>query len=565
MTHLLCVVLLLLALVPHAASAAKTAVPAQTPKLVVVISVDQLGGDLLANYRGKFKAGFKTLLESGIVYPSGFQSHAASETCPGHATILTGRHPAATGIVANRWVDAATGKEVYCTDSAGFTVEGSKLISGPANLMVPTLGDWLKDAAVQNRVFAVAGKDRSAIMMAGHKADGVYWLNDSNYQMTTYVGPGESSHAIKMAPLEKFNAALKSAWAKKPPQWKLLDKTCPAKGGSLQSDTIVWQSSAPPAGWPIGKELPSGLLRASPVWDEVVAAAATDLLVSQKLGRGAGIDVLAVGLSATDYVGHAYGALGAEMCDQLAQLDVILGNFIAALDRQKTPYVLVLTADHGGLDVVERLNKNGYTEAQRLAPFTMSEIFDALNDSIRQQFVLAVDPFTAVNASRGAPELDQLTLVPEIPVTQRAAILAAAQTLLKQNARIADVFVTGAGQPATAPAGLPPTEWTLAQRVAANVYPGRVGDLYVLLQPGTAAAAARGYTAGHGSPYDYDRRVPILFYGAGIPAQERPLPIDTVDIAPTLAHVLGFTPPTAVDGRCLTLAGFPSGVCKGAK
>ncbi len=533
----------------------------KAPKLIVVVSVDQFSADLMAAYRDRFRAGFKTLLDGGVVYPSGFQSHAATETCPGHATILTGRHPAGTGIVANRWVDAATGTDVYCTDSPGYTVQGSKLISGPANLMVTTLGDWLKEASAKNRVYAVAGKDRAAIMMAGHKPEGVYWFNDADFQFTTYVAPGDPDHATKIAPLAKLNASLAASWKKSPPKWQLLDKSCATRGGSVTADTITWTSKAPPEGWPLKNGVDRKYLRPSPVWDDVVADAALTLLSSQKLGQGDGTDVLAIGFSATDYVGHAYGALGAEMCDQLAHLDVTLGKLLAALKKQKTSYVLVLTADHGGLDVVERLRAHGYADAGRPSPFDAGQLFDGLNADMRQQFGLAADPFTAVNAKQGAPELEQLTLVPGVPVAQRGNILRAAQAWLKKSPLIADAYVTSelAGQlPRT---GSPPTEWSLAQRVAVNVYAGRVGDLYLVFPPNRAAPAAAGYTAGHGSPYDYDRRVPILFYGEGVPAQERPLPVDTVDIAPTLAHVLGMVPPVPMDGRCLTIGDFPAGRC----
>lgn len=536
---------------------------AGAPKLVVVVSVDQFSADLMATYRGRFRAGFRTLLDGGVVYASGFQSHAATETCPGHATLLTGRHPAGTGIVANRWIDAATGAEVYCTDSPGYTVQGSKLISGPANLMATTLGDWLKDRSARNRVYAVAGKDRAAIMMAGHKPDGVYWFNDGDFQFTTYVAPGGGpDHAARMAPLARLNAALAASWKKAPPTWQLLDKNCQARGGSVTAGEISWTSKAPPEGWPLTDGLKSRLLRASPVWDDVVADAAIDLLATQKLGRGDGTDVLAIGFSATDYVGHAYGAQGAEMCDQLAHLDVTLGRLLAAINSQKVPFVLVLSADHGGLDVVERLRANGYADAGRPSPWAASELFDGLNSEIRQQFGLSGDAFTAVNATVGAPDLDQLTLLPTVPAAQRADILRAAQRWLKKSSQVADVFVSSELAAQLPPAGAPPTEWSMAARVAVNVYAGRGGDLYVVFPPNHAAPAVAGYTAGHGSPYDYDRRVPILFYGTGIGAHERPLPIDTVDIAPTLAHVLGVTPPVPVDGRCLTLGDDPAGGCK---
>jgi predicted AlkP superfamily pyrophosphatase or phosphodiesterase len=554
MPCLLRLFLLFFAIAAPAVVAAPAPPAPQTPKLVVVISVDQFSADLMANYRGHFTGGMKALLDGGIVYASGFQSHAATETCPGHATILTGRHPAATGIVANTWIDAATGREVYCTDSPSPDKSDSKPTPGFANLLVPTLGDWLKDASTTNRTFAVAGKDRAAIMLAGARADGVFWFKDGTYQMTAPV-------SLPSAALDGYNAALAAAWKMAVPRWRPLDKSCATRGGSVGGLVPALTSTVPPDGWPLADGLKPGLLKASPVWDAVVAGAALDLLKSQRLGQQTGTDILAIGLSATDYVGHTYGALGAEMCDQMAHLDGLVGKILLALKKQRVPYILVLTADHGGLDIVERLNARGFTDAGRPTAFQASSIFDGLNEAMQQKFGLAAAPFTALGASRGAPDIEQLTLVPGVPADRRQDVLREAQLWIRDHAGVADVFITGDLLEKMPPAGLPPTEWTLAQRVAVNVYAGRVGDLYLVFPPNRAAAISGTYRAGHGSPYDYDRRVPILFHGPGLPAQERPLPVDTVDIAPTLAHVLGFVPPTSVDGRCLTLAAYPSGPC----
>jgi arylsulfatase A-like enzyme len=140
--------------------------------------------------------------------------------------------------------------------------------------------------------------------------------------------------------------------------------------------------------------------------------------------------------------------------------------------------------------------------------------------------------------------------------------LQAAREWLLKNAPVDAVFTQTELKDNVPSKNLPANEWSIANRVAVNYFAGRSGDLYVVFKPYGAMPAGKGYVAGHGSPYDYDRRVPILFYGDGIPAQERPLPIETVDIAPSLAHVLGLTPPVAVDGRCLTLGSYPSGPCK---
>ncbi|RYE02331.1 MAG: alkaline phosphatase family protein, partial [Sphingomonadales bacterium] len=149
------------------AAPSATAQQAPAPKLVVVVSVDQFSADLLAEYRGQFREGFARML-SGAVFPSGYQSHGATETCPGHSTILSGARPARTGIIGNDWIDFSVPREdktVNCSEDP--TVPGSnsnRYTVSPKNLKVSTLGEWMKLANPASRVVSVAGKDRAALM-----------------------------------------------------------------------------------------------------------------------------------------------------------------------------------------------------------------------------------------------------------------------------------------------------------------------------------------------------------------------------------------------------------------
>ena len=148
------------------------------PRLIVTIVVDQFSANLFNQYRSRFTGGLKTLADQGLVHANGFQTHGLTETCPGHSTVLTGMHPATTGIPANDWVDAETGQEVYCLAAPKNTLAHGRNTDngpvGPDQLEVTTLADWLKDQSPQSRVFAVSGKDRGAINLNGHKGDGAY-------------------------------------------------------------------------------------------------------------------------------------------------------------------------------------------------------------------------------------------------------------------------------------------------------------------------------------------------------------------------------------------------------
>ncbi len=545
------------------------ATPNPKPKLLVVISVDQFGSNLFDEWRGKFTGGLHTLSTTGIVYSNAYQSHAATETCPGHSTLLTGRNPAATGIVANTWYDAVQGKDVYCAYSPNYTLAGLPKAEprGPDNLLAPTLGDWLKAQSSDNRVYAVSGKDRAAIMMAGHKGDGVFWYVDG-FGFTTYVANGENE-AYKLKPLAAFNAHLRADWKKQPTTWRYSSNACAKLAHDYKVADFDFPSQIPPIGPQpdATSDFDSAggkpFYRGTPLLDTITLDAARTLIKSKNLGHGKATDLLAIGLSSTDYMGHRYGTQGPEMCDQLTRLDANLGRFITELKALNVPMMIVLTADHGGADFVERSAERSFPTAVRYSP---GNFISDLNDKLRTELKLPF--YDPVKAADGGKDVQQLHIVDENGKAdtgaRRQAVLAKAMQLIAADPSVAQVFSREQAQAAVPPAALPADEMTILQRFAVNADATRAGDIFVAFQPFSylGIPAKLGDTiAGHGTPYNYDRRVPIIFWWPSAEAQERPLPIKTIDIAPTLSHILGFVPPSPVDGRCLELANFGTGIC----
>ncbi|QXQ05882.1 alkaline phosphatase family protein [Sphingosinicellaceae bacterium] len=526
-----------------------SAAPPPRPKLVVAISIDQFSAALFAQYRGRFTGGLK-LMQAGAVFPSGYQSHAATETCPGHSTLLTGRHPAATGIVANMWYDPTLGRQVYCVEDPAGPVPGRETAPrGPAHLRVPTLGEWMKTANPASRVYAVSGKDRAAITMAGHNPDGVFWWDDER-GFNTYVPAGTLAEA-RLAPVAAFNKALATRWAKAPPVWRPAGMGCVA-GGSDQFGKLTVAHSIPPAGYTGDWTDPANLkyFRATPMLDETTLDMAAALLDRFKLGRGPAPDLLAVSLSATDYVGHRYGSEGVEACDNLAHLDRALGVFLAKLAALKVPVVVVLSADHGGIDAAERVAARG-VPAERLSADVIAEVGGAVQAELKLDFQPLAGDAQQINITGFGERDPKLT----------AQIAAAATRLLRARPDVVAVFSRAEVAAAVPPPGKPVDELTLAERFHESYDPERSGDIAVAHKPyssGGAPAVLGDYVAGHGSPWNYDRRVPMLFWWPGATGFEQPLPVETVDIAPTLAGLLG-VPTTTVDGRCLDLDATATG------
>lgn len=516
------------------ASTAQPTLPAAPPKLLVVISVDQFSADLFDEYRSHFTAGLARLAR-GTVFRNGYQSHAATETCPGHSTILTGDRPARTGIIANFWVDQSVARpdqSIYCAEDE--RVPGSTSIAytvSPLHLLVPTLGERLKAVRPASRSVAVSGKDRAAVMMTGHQVDQRwYWVGD---KFATDVAGTAVPQAVT-----KVNAAAGAALAQPRPPLEP-PPLCEGKARPIaveNSDKIVG------AGRFARNADDQNALRASPELDGDTLALAAALVDDMQLGRKADPDVLAISLSATDYVGHAYGTEGEEMCLQLLSLDRDVGDFLSVLDARGIDYAVALTADHGGLDIPERSRLAGVADAARIDPNLNAGTIGLklVNQLKLPGFGLLGDTFGDVYVDRSLPEKD------------RKRLMAAAVAAYRAHPQVEAVFT--ADQLAATPSPTtPPDQWTSIQRARASFYRGRSGDFVVLLKRDiTPIADTSRYIATHGSAWDYDRRVPILFWRPGTTATDRNEAIETVDIMPTLAAMLGLRIDSAeIDGKCL--------------
>lgn len=537
--------LALLAAAPAVAqqAPAPAAMPATPPKLIVVISVDQLSADLFAEYRGQFTQGFARLM-SGAVFPSGYQGHAATETCPGHSTILSGARPARTGIIANDWTDFSAPREdktVYCAEDESVPgSSSSKYTVSDKHLKVPTLGEWMKLANPASRVVSVAGKDRAAVMMGGHKVDELWWWDGKAF--VSYAGRAAPAMVTRMN--ESVTARI--AEAQEP---MALPAYCRSRSRAVPV-TATFSVGEGRFGRAAGDVR---AFRASPEFDESVLALGAGIATDMKLGQGPHTDLLILGASATDYVGHGLGTAGSEMCVQMFALDQSLGKLFAVLDRTGIDYAVALTADHGGHDLPERNRDHAAPTAARVDPALSA---GTLGKEIATRLGIAGP--TLVGGASGDVYFD-----PKLTKTQRAAVEAEAVRRYSPHPQVEAVLTRAQIAATPAPKG-PPETWSLLERARQSYDPARSGDLVVALKPRVTpiASPGPGYVATHGSFWDYDRRVPILFWRKGMAGFEQPLSVETVDIAPTLASLIHVPVPVQIDGRCLDLDSGPGTTCR---
>ena len=190
---------LTLLLVPNPAAQTGQPMPRpRSPKLVVLISVDQMRGDYIDRYRHQWTKGLKRLVTEGAWFREADYPYYNTVTCPGHASISTGTVPAVHGMVLNQWWERNNSRQVSCTDD-----EQQKLITygipvrgvghSARQLMTNTLADEMRlQGWPAPRVVSISLKARSAITLGGHKPDAVIWLDEADGSLASAFGYGQS-------------------------------------------------------------------------------------------------------------------------------------------------------------------------------------------------------------------------------------------------------------------------------------------------------------------------------------------------------------------------------------
>lgn len=510
------------------------------PKLVIAISVDQFSADLFDEYRPSFTGGLKRLAEKGIAFSNGYQSHAATETCPGHSTILTGDRPTRTGIIANNWIDLDAKRDdkgIYCSEDENVAGSGSKNYTVSAvHLKVPTLGERMKAVNPASRVVSVSGKDRAVVMMGGHMIDEAWWWTSRNnfYQFTSF--DGKTPPAAVAAANAKLVAIAKAGYSYPLPE------ACKARIAPIQFGDRTIGIARP--------DIKAGVANAGaglythPALDAATLDVALGLINDMKLGQGSTPDQLDISLSVTDPVGHAFGTEGPEMCAQLYSLDSLLGTFLDKLDATGVNYVIALTADHGGSDIPER--KDAPKGSARL------------DDSIRPvRLDIAVGNALGIQTKAvygdNSDGAGNIYIAHDLAPDVRAKVAAVIKKEAMSSPYVYAVYSRDEILAASKPSG-PLSDWTVIQRIAASYDPIRSGDLYIVPKEHVMPLSdTSGSVMAHGSVWNYDRRVPILFYAKGMTPANKPDQIETVDIMPTFASMIGLKLADGdVDGKCLT-------------
>ena len=504
----------------------------ERPRAVVVIVVDQLRTDYLERFKDHYRGGFRRLLEGGAWFPEALFRHSSTFTGAGHATIATGMHPATHGIVGNSWRESGRGP-VYCVEDDRYaSVGGSGQGVSPRALLVETLGDRLKRDRPGSKVYAFSTKDRSAVLMAGAKGDGAFWYQPECGCLvsSTYYADSLPDWLVEVGPEASAMPYAGRVWT------KLLDDELYER--LSRRDPFLTEADGTLTVFPhrLATEEFESEIRGTPFADEITLAAASALLRSGQIGTDGDPDLLFLGLSATDAIGHRYGPFSQEAMDNHLRLDRALAGFFDVVDEAVglDRVVFALTADHGAVPLVEHLAEQGVA-AQR---FMTDDLWQRAKRVIAECGAAPAEETVAASGGRTLYWNEAALRDRGIDRADASACLArwlGGQDGVESVFTAEDIADGGAGGVA---------------RLFGNAYfEGRSPHVQLHLSKYYHPDARRG--TGHGSAHDYDRRVPVLLWGRGIEPGFNAGPAGPEDIAPTLGRILGLDMPLESDTRVL--------------
>jgi predicted AlkP superfamily pyrophosphatase or phosphodiesterase len=485
---------------------ASAAEPARKPKLVLTIVVDQFRYDYLTRYRSEYRGGLNRLLTQGAVFTDAHYQHFPTVTAVGHSVILTGAMPSVSGIVGNDWYDRIAGRQVASVSDDSVTLLGGAGTAGssPNRLLVSTVGDELKAATGgKAKVVGISMKDRAAILPSGHAADAAYWFEakSGNFVSSTFYFPELPAWVTEFnrTSLDKYKGA---EWAK----------------GKLPTDS----------------KLPAELL-SSPFGNELLESFAEQVLTRENLGKGSVPDLLSVSFSSNDYVGHDFGPEALEVHAICTETDQALDKLFRFLDTRigMSNILVVFAADHGVAPLPEA-TAGRHLPGGRMPPrIIQNTALAALAKKYGDGKWILSSPEHSLTLNQDLVQEKKLDRV-EVEETVRETVLSVPHVWR----------VYTRSQLIRGMVGDDP----ISRAVFNGFFASRGADVYVLLEPywmfGTSGTT-------HGTAYQYDTHVPVIFMGPGVRAGIYDDPILVNDVAPTLAAMLEIETPSGSMGRIL--------------
>lgn len=459
----------------------------QNPKLIVYVVYDQLRADLILRYKNEFKSpfGFSFLMNKGAYVPFGQYEVSQCMTCPGHAMISSGAWPAHMGISQNEWFSSKEKKEIYCAEDSEYGVS-------PRRLGTTTVSDEWKMTHPKSKVVSLALKDRAAIMLGGHRADTVYWIDELKGQWSTspYYSSklpdwvNKKNEELKIKPLSK------NEWSRHP-------------GVKTTVDLAI------------------------------------EALKNERLGQSDQTDFLMLSFSSHDMLGHAFGPNSKDIHELIVQEDQELSRFISEIKNKLSldNVWIVLTADHGIPPTVEDTQKAKFSAGLIDEIQIFQKVYQKLNEVFKSDE--KIDWFRATRLFHYYVNWEKI----DLKKYDKKEILKVARQVLLEMPFVEEVYAPDLdGEMKLAP--------RFEKQIKNSLVKDQWGDLFLIPKPYSYAKG--NVTVNHVTGYSYDKMVPMIFFGGPFKTGIYRNPIYVVDIHTTLAALLEIIPGPKADGRVLS-------------
>ncbi|MDX2360982.1 MAG: alkaline phosphatase family protein [Crocinitomicaceae bacterium] len=514
-----------------------------SPKLVVGIVVDQMCYEYLYRYYNKFcDGGFKLMMEEGTNCRNTNYDYIPTYTGPGHASIYTGTTPNNHGIVGNDWYDRTTNGSVNCVQDSLVQSVGTVSAYGmysPINLKSNTITDQLKMTYPGAKVVSMSIKNRGAILPGGHLSDGSYWYDYATGKFITssYFQdelPEWVSRFNKMKQVENY---LTQTWA---PLLAIEEYTESGPDDSPYEHSLLGKTSPT---FPYNlSEMTNGvpnyeLFVYTPFSNTYLTDFALASIEGEGLGQDDQTDMLCISYSTPDIVGHAFGPYSIEIEDLYLRLDLDMKNLIEMLEEKvgKHEFTIFLTADHAVVPVPQYLMDNNLPGGYFFLDGHMTDLRAKITEKYGQDFIEAEDNLNIYlhhdSIKAAGLDLNEVAEFVAAEIQGWEGVKRAFTGSQLYNASVDD-------------------QWM--DMVRKGYHHAESGDVLFILEPGflpksiDSEVARRGTS--HGSAYNYDTHVPLLWYGKGIPTGEIFRTISITDIAATLSHILYLQNPNSLTG-----------------
>ena len=510
----------------------------QKNKLVVLFVVDHMRPDMITRFDEIYTGGFRWLIDNGVIFTNNFHEHGYTATGPGHFAIATGKHPGPAGVLGNSFYDRRINKKVNCVqDDEAVPLGGYGDARSYARYRDKTIGDWLKLNNSKSKVYSIAGKDRSAVLLGGINPDLAIYYNYRDRFIT-------SDYYIQNFPdwLNTFNNKLRldnyadSLWEKSLSDEIYLKYSRP---DDFFGETDSYNDDTYSPIFPIGfdkDDAPGKNIMGRPWFERIILDLAINIVEEDSLGLDTNPDLLCISFSAMDWIIHDYGPFSQEAMDALLKLDNYIGQFLVNIDAKigLENIEFILTSDHGGLALPE-YRKDLNLPSGRIDKENLSEALEWIDDEITELYDTGLYFRDWLNYYFDMNLLKDENIEPNDLTKIIKKYLLRVDGIEKIYTK--DEVLNSSGDD------------KVINRIKNMIHPQLSPDAFGVLSPGYLFRSP--YGTSHGTPYDYDTKVPLVFSKKGRQKKKINFKTKTVDIAPTIANLIGISIVDDIDGKIL--------------